>query len=158
MGAAYGLEIRDPTADARVLAFTFSVPDHIFIDTETGLDRWLIRAAMQDRLPDAVRLNRKLGRQAGDLVQRLRACSSEVESALDELVRGAAVEYVDVPYIREVWQMIQTQDTPEAFHKSITVLTRGIMAGLFVNQSAIGNPATDKEFEHKEKSDRLSKS
>ncbi|MBI5301188.1 MAG: asparagine synthetase B [Chloroflexi bacterium] len=136
MGAAHGLEIRDPTADARVLAFTLSVPDDIFMDAQTGLDRWLIRAAMQGRLPDEVRLNRRRGRQAGDLVPRLRACGSEVETALDELARGPASEYVDVPYMRQVWQMIQTQGTPQAFSKTVTVLTRGIMAGLFVNQFA----------------------
>ncbi len=133
LGAAYGIELRDPTADARVLAFTFSVPDHVFIDPETGLDRWLIREAMKGRLPDEVRLNRRRGRQAGDLVPRLRACANEVEVALDELARGPAAAYVDVPYMRQVWQTIQTQDTPEAFHKAITILTRGIMAGLFVN-------------------------
>ncbi|MBI5715337.1 MAG: asparagine synthetase B [Chloroflexi bacterium] len=133
MGAAYGLEIRDPTADARLLTFTLSVPDHIFIDPETGMDRWLIRAAMKDRLPDEVRLNRKRGRQAGDLVPRLRACAGEVETALDEIARGPAAAYVDVSYMRDVWQMIQTQDTQQAFTKSMTILTRGIMAGLWVN-------------------------
>ncbi|MCC6545288.1 MAG: asparagine synthetase B [Nitrospirae bacterium] len=133
MGAAHGLEIRDPTADARVLAFTISVPDHIFIDPETGMDRMLIRDAMKGRLPDEVRLNRRRGRQAGDLVPRLRACAAEVETALDELAQGPAADYLDVPYMFEVWRMIQTQDTPEAFRKAGTVLTRGIMAGLFVN-------------------------
>jgi asparagine synthase (glutamine-hydrolysing) len=134
MGAATGLEIRDPTADARVLAFTFSVPDRIFMDTATGLDRWLIRAAMLGRLPDAVRLNQRRGRQAGDIVPRLRASASEVEAALTELAGGPAADYVDVSHMREVWRTIQTQATPEAFRNSITVLTRGIMAGLFVNQ------------------------
>ncbi len=133
MRAAYGLEACDPTADARVLAFTISVPDHIFIDPKTGLDRWLIREAMKGRLPDEVRLNRKRGRQAGDLVPRLRASATEVEDALNELEGGPAAAYVDVPHMREVWRMIQTQDTPEAFRKSVTVLTRGVMAGLFVN-------------------------
>lgn len=133
MGAAHGLEIRDPTADARVLAFTISVPDYIFIDPQTGMDRMLIRDAMKGRLPDEVRLNRKRGRQAGDLVPRLRACAAEVETALDELAQGPAADYLDVPYMCDVWSMIQTQDTPEAFHKAVTVLTRGIMAGLFVN-------------------------
>ncbi|HEX9022753.1 MAG TPA: asparagine synthase-related protein [Geobacteraceae bacterium] len=132
-GAAYGLELRDPTADARVLAFTLSVPDHIFIDPGTGMDRWLIREAMKGRLPDEVRLNRKRGRQAGDLVPRLRACASEVETALEELASGAAAAYVNVPYMREVWAMVKSEDTPEAFHKSVTILTRGIMAGLSVN-------------------------
>ena len=130
---AHGLETRDPTSDARVLSFTFSVPDRIFLDPKTGMDRWLIREAMKGRLPDEVRLNRRRGRQAGDLVPRLRACAGEVETALDELASGPAAEYVNVPYMREVWRMIQRDDTPEAFHKSITILTRGIMAGLWVN-------------------------
>lgn len=131
--AAFGLEVRDPTADARVLAFALSVPDHIFRDPETGLDRWLIREAMKGRLPDEVRLNRTRGRQSADLVPRLRASAHEVETALDELKRGPAAAYVNVPYMREVWAMVRTHDTPEAFHKSVTVLTRGIMAGLWVN-------------------------
>jgi len=134
MGAVHGLEIRDPTGDTRLLAFCLSVPDHVFMDTETGLDRWLIREAMKGRLPDEVRLNRKRGRQAGDLVPRLRACAPEVESALAELEDGPAREYLDVAYMRETWQMIQTQDSPQAFRKAITVLTRGIMAGLWVNE------------------------
>jgi asparagine synthase (glutamine-hydrolysing) len=132
-GAAFGLEVRDPSADARLLAFTFSVPDWVFFDPHSGLDRWLIRQAMQGRLPDEVRLNRRRGRQAGDLVPRLRACAVEVETALDELERGPAAAYLDVTYMRQAWQMIQTQDTPEAFRKAVTVLARGIMAGLFVN-------------------------
>ncbi|MCM2357372.1 MAG: asparagine synthase-related protein [Geobacteraceae bacterium] len=133
LGAACGLEVRDPTADARVLAFTLSVPDHVFMDPKTGVDRWLIREAMKGRLPDEVRLNRRRGRQAGDLVPRLRACADEVEAALDELASGPAAAYVNVPYMREVWAMVRTDDTPEAFHKAVTVLTRGIMAGLWVN-------------------------
>jgi asparagine synthase (glutamine-hydrolysing) len=133
-GAAFGLDVRDPTADARLLAFTLSVPDRIFIDPETGMDRWLVREAMKGRLPDDVRLNRSRGRQAGDLVPRLRQHAGEVERALKELQNGPAAAYVDVPYMRQIWQMVQTQDTKEAFVKAATVLCRGIMAGLFVNQ------------------------
>lgn len=133
LGAAFGLDVRDPTADARVLAFTYSVPDHVFIDPRSGLDRWLIREAMKGRLPDEVRLNRNRGRQAADLVPRLRASAGEVEMALNELADGPAGDYVDVPYMRRVWQMIQLQDSPEALRKSGSILIRGIMAGLFVD-------------------------
>ena len=133
IGAAFGMETSDPTADARVLSFTLSVPDHIFMDPKTGMDRMLIRDAMKGRLPDEVRLNRKRGRQAIDIVMRLRACAAEVENALYELECGPAAVYLNVPYLREVWRMIQTQDTPEVTRLSNVVLTRGIMAGLFVN-------------------------
>ncbi len=133
LGADYGLDVWDPTADVRVLAFTHSVPDHIFIDPKSGMDRMLIRDAMKGHLPDEVRLNRKSGTQAADLIPRLRACAGEVEEALSELENGPAFAYVDVPYLREVWGMVQTQDTREALIKACTVLTRGIRAGLFVN-------------------------
>lgn len=132
-GAACGLEIRDPTADVRVLSFAISVPDSIFMDPETGLDRWLIREAMRGRLPDSVRLNRKRGRQSADLVPRLRSCGDEVEAALKELATGPACAYVNVPFMRNVWTMIQTCNTPQAYRMANTILTRGIMAGLWVN-------------------------
>lgn len=133
IGAAFGLEVRDPTADVRVLEFCFAIPDHIFVDPETGVDRWLIREAMKGRLPDEVRLNRKRGRQAGDLVPRLRASAGEVDEALNALARGPASEFVDVPYMRQVWQAVQIENTPASHIKSVSILTRGIMAGLFVN-------------------------
>ena len=37
LGRAAGLDIRDPSADARVLAYTWSVPDEVFIDPATGV-------------------------------------------------------------------------------------------------------------------------
>jgi asparagine synthase (glutamine-hydrolysing) len=133
MGAAAGLDIRDPTADARLLAFCFSVPDRIFIDPETGLDRWLIREAMKGRLPESIRMNRRRGRQAGDIVPRLRQAAGDVESALAEIEGGPAREYVSVPAMRSAWNKVRTEDSPAAFSVAISVLTRGVMAGLFVN-------------------------
>jgi asparagine synthase (glutamine-hydrolysing) len=133
MGNASGLEMRDPTADARVLSFCLSVPDRIFINPETGLDRWLIREAMKGRLPESVRLNRRRGRQAADLVPRLRNSAAAVEGALGEIEGGPAAEYVNVSAMRAAWDEVRTEDTPEAFGLAVGVLTRGIMAGLFVN-------------------------
>ena len=131
-GTAHGLEIRDPTADARVLSFTFSVPDDVFMDPKTGWGRWLIREAMKDRLPEAVRLNGIAGVQAADIVQRLRASAGEVNETLDELARGPAAEYLDVPYMGEVWKVIHTGVPREAFRRA-ALFMRGIMAGLWVN-------------------------
>lgn len=133
MGAAFGLEIRDPTADARLLQFCFSVPDRIFIDPVSGQGRWLIREAMRGRLPDSVRLNQTVGLQAADLVPRLRRSCAAVEDALAEIQKGPGREYVSMPAMREAWQRIRKEDTPEALILAITVLTKGIMAGVFVN-------------------------
>ena len=134
MGAEYGIEMRDPTADPRVLQYVFSIPDRLFIDPKTGLNRWLIREAMRGHLPEEVRLNQKYGIQAGDIVYRLRACAGDVEGALDELHQGPAAEYVDVSHMRDVWQSVKVENREDARVKAICILTRGIMAGLFVNQ------------------------
>ncbi len=131
--AAFGLDVRDPSADVRLLEFTLSVPDQVFIDPETGLNRWLIRAAMKDRLPDDVRLNRKRGQQAADIIPRLRDCAAEVEEALSEIEQGPGRLYVDVTNMRQVWNTIKISETMEAAFKVQSVLTRGIMAGLWVN-------------------------
>ncbi len=93
----------------------------------------LIRDAMKGRLPDEVRLNRKRGKQAIDIVMCLRACAAEVEQALNELECGPAAAYVDVPYMSEIWHMGQTQDTIDVYRKVNQVLVRGITTGLWVN-------------------------
>jgi asparagine synthase (glutamine-hydrolysing) len=131
---AAALEIWDPTADVRVLEFTLRVPDRIFFDPVTNTGRWLIRQAMSGRLPDKVRLGHGRGKQAADLVPRLRAEAEEIEKALQELARGPAAEYVDLPHLHEVWQRTRTQNTPAAVHWAAAVLTKGIMVGLFVNE------------------------
>jgi len=133
MGAAHGLEIRDPTSDPRVLAFCYSVPDKIFIDPDTGVDRWLIRQAMKGRLPESVRMNRLRGRQAADLVLRLRHSEVAVDGALEEIENGPAASYVSVSAMRKAWERVRTEDSHGAFRIAVEVLTKGIMAGLFVN-------------------------
>jgi asparagine synthase (glutamine-hydrolysing) len=133
LGAAAGIEVTDPTADPRLLEFCLSTPDAIFVDPASGTNRWLIREAMRGRLPDAVRCNHKLGHQAADLVPRLRFHADEVTEALDEVGRGPGAAYLDMARLAAVWQRVQVEDTPDVSRLAFTVLTRGIMAGLFVN-------------------------
>ena len=132
-GTAAGLTIRDPSNDPRLLQFALSVPDRIFIDPATGLNRWLIRVAMKGRLPDAVRLNRRRGRQAADIVPRLRAAAGDMEEALSALAGGPAAAYVDVPRLRAAWDRVRTDDSAESAVLAMNLLMRGVMAGLFVN-------------------------
>lgn len=134
MGEALGLQITDPTADPRVLALTFAVPDRFFIDRSTGLNRFLIREAMKGLLPDPVRLNTLRGRQSGDLVPRLRSSAPEVEATLEALSLGPAAEYFDFMRLKQIWQQIQAEDSVASHQKAVTVLMRGIMMGLFVHR------------------------
>lgn len=129
-GAAYQLEVRDPTMDKRVLMYTLSVPDHFFTGPD-GQDRWLIRAAMGGLLPDSVRLNTRRGRQAADLGQRLCQIRAEVDQVLDQLAQSEATRYLNLPNMRATWQAIQAEQNLATTQKAVTILLRGLNAGLF---------------------------
>ena len=124
------MEVRDPTLDKRVLMYTISVPDRFFTGPD-GQDRWLIRSAMAGRLPNAVRLNRQRGRQAADLGQRLCEVGAAVDQALDQVAQSEAANYLDLPKMRAVWQAIQAERSLATTQKAVTILLRGLNAGLF---------------------------
>lgn len=134
IGRAYGLEFRDPTSDIRLLEFVLSIPNEIFLDPLSGMSRWLIRSAMAGRLPDMVRLNTRRGRQSADLVPRLRRDAVAMEATLAGLEHSPAADYVDVPYMKAVWRTVLAEDSPASLGQATSVLLRGVMAGLFVNQ------------------------
>ena len=132
LGAACGLEVRDPTVDRRVLEWTLGVPDSVF-DGPDGADRWLIREAMEGLLPDPVRLCRRRGRQAADLAGRLMASAAEVEAALAEVDAAPANRYLEVEKLRRAWDEVRGAATPLSTHRAVTILLRGLMAGIFLN-------------------------
>ncbi|NIZ01955.1 asparagine synthetase B family protein [Thalassospira lucentensis] len=133
LGRFLGITISDPTTDPRVLEFCLSVPDHIFFDPKSGYDRWLIREAMKGILPDPIRLNQLRGRQASDLLTRLRIYHEDVEAALVE-IQDVAEPYLNLPRMRNVWERAKTENNQDIFNLATTVLMRGIMAGLYIKR------------------------
>jgi len=131
-GAAAGLEVRDPTLDKRVMAYTIAVPDDLF-DAQDGADRWLMRRAMAGLLPDEVRLNRRRGRQSADLAGRLLASAAEVEAALHTVDAAPARAYLDTAKMHRAWVDVQQETTALSTHRAGTILLRGLMAGVFLN-------------------------
>lgn len=132
-GAAYGVQVCDPTVDPRVVEYTLSIPDRFF-QPRSGLDRRVLRRAMAGLLPDAVRLNPLRGRQAADLAARLHASGAEVEEALDEVSTGLAPDYLNLDAMRAAWRDVRDRPTPLTTHRAGTILLRGLMAGLWLNQ------------------------
>lgn len=89
---------------------------------------------MQGRLPDDVLWSKDRAFQGGDIVPRLRAVAGEVEAALNELEQGPAAAYLDVANMRRAWNVARTDNTYQAWISCVSIITRGIMAGLFVNE------------------------
>lgn len=130
-GAGYGIEVRDPTMDKRLTEFCMAIPDEQYrLD---GQDRALIRRATQGLLPDEVRLNTRRGRQAADLGHRLLAELPRVQAMLAQLEGSElAREVLDLPKMNGVLQALQKEVNKTATEQSMTILTRGLMVGLFL--------------------------
>jgi asparagine synthase (glutamine-hydrolysing) len=132
-GASCGLEVRDPTTDVRLLEFCFGIPDEIH--THNGGERMLVREAMEGLLPPKVQWNTVRGRQAADVALRLLDHRDEMETALRGLESSPIVgEYLDLKALRASWQALQAEVTPQTAAKATTLLMRGVMAGMFLQQ------------------------
>ena len=130
-GAAYGLEMRDPTMDKRLIEFCLAIPNEQY--RLNGQDRALIRRAMLGLLPDEVRLNTHRGRQAADLGHRLLAELSQVQAVMAQLEASPLARRVlDLPKMNAVLAALQAEVNRTTTMQCVTILTRGMMAGMFL--------------------------
>ena len=131
MGRAYGLEVRDPTMDKRLMEFCLAIPDEQY--RLNGQDRSLIRRAMQGLLPDEVRLNRRRGLQAADHGYRLLAELPEVQAMLTRLEQSTlACQVLDLAKMKGVLQALQKEVNARTTATCEMILARGMLAGMFL--------------------------
>ncbi len=130
-GPAYSLEVRDPTMDKRLMEFCLAIPDEQYrVD---GQDRALIRRAMKGLLPDEVRLNTRRGLQAADLGHRVLADLPQMQAMLARLERSElARQVLDLPKMNRVLQSLQKEVNVKTTEECGTILTRGMMVGMFL--------------------------
>jgi asparagine synthase (glutamine-hydrolysing) len=133
LGAGFGLEARDPAMDRRLLEFCLAIPDEQY--AKDGLDRRLIRLALQGVLPAPVLTNSRRGLQAADIGWRLRDSWQEVDQALDMVAESHIARHcLDVDKMRSILISLKTAVNPSNTEQSRTILMRGLMAGLFLTQ------------------------
>ena len=132
-GAGYAMEVRDPTADTRLMAFCLSVPNRQC--ARNGGDRRLVRDGLVGLLPREVLWNRRRGQQAADVARRVLAHRVELEAALARLERSdLAHEYLDLPRMRGVYQRLQAKVNQTVTWDVGTILLRGLKVGRFLER------------------------
>lgn len=130
-GAAFELEVHDPTQDRRLIELCLAIPEAQF--QRGGTDRWLIRRAMQGYLPDVVRMNTRRGLQAADLGRRVLKERSKLYAVLDRLKNHElASQILDLPRMVGVLASMEQGLNPQNFWDCSTILLRGLMAGMFL--------------------------
>ncbi len=131
LGAGYGIEIRDPTMDRRVVEFCLGIPAVQYV--HRGRRRWLIRRAMAGRLPGEVLWNPLRGIQGADIGHQIRAHYQETEEALTRIEKcGQAREVLDLPRMRSALESIRNRVAPESVANVRLMLMRGLDIGLFL--------------------------
>ncbi len=85
--AGWGIDVRDPTADRRLVEFCLAVPTDQFM--RDGAPRALARRALADRLPAAVLNAPTKGYQAADWHEGLTAARGELAAEVERLAACA---------------------------------------------------------------------
>jgi asparagine synthase (glutamine-hydrolysing) len=130
-GAGFGLEERDPTLDKRLLEFCLAIPNDQY--AKGGLERRLIRLAMEGLMPPQVLDNPRRGLQAADIGWRVRDSWQAVSRALDQVENSPnARQYLDVKKMQAILASLKTAVTRNNTEQTSTILLRGLMVGLFV--------------------------
>ena len=146
--AVTGIEVRDPTADKRILDFCFSIPPDQFL--AEGRSRSLIRRAMKGRLPDSVRLETKRGLQSADWYLPVREALPAMRDELALIEESpAAREVLDLPRIHTLLDTFPASgyEQPRVRVAWHSALTYAISMGYFLrsHEAAAQPPATPAE-------------
>ncbi len=130
--AAYGLNAGQPAMDKRVLEFCLGLPQDQY--TRQGRDRLLIKNVMADLMPTSVLWNDRRGKQAADIVQRIRANRNEIEPALHKLQTSPlANQWLDLPKMNCIFETLQHKLDPTITDET-HILLKGLMIGLFLQR------------------------
>jgi len=131
MGAAHGLDVRDPTRDQQIVEFCLRVPDHIFWGH--GLQRALVRRGMRDLLPPAVLKARLKGLQSADIGVRLLAEQAQLNALLDKLARHElAARWLNIPVMRAAAAQLGNTVDVSGVGRNTGQLCRALAVGLFL--------------------------
>jgi len=129
----FGVDTRDPTVDVRIVEFCLSIPEEQCL--RAGTSRWLIRRAMQDRLPSEVLWNKKRGLQAADWFERLYAAQGQVLHELERIERSdLGSRAIDLARLHHLVEQLPKPGSngKELMQNYRMVLEIGLMTGRFI--------------------------
>lgn len=133
LSAGYNLDVRDPTQDVRLVEFCLRLPNNQF--NRRGEGRRLIRRAMAGRMPQEVLYSRQKGLQAADIGYRVAEQHEDIRAALDRLeLSSLARECLDLPRMRGVLTVLQSQIDTATTGQCLAILLRGLSVGLFLER------------------------
>lgn len=121
--AASGIEVRHPFMDKRLIKICLALPGRFKL--RAGLNRWILRAALHNALPESIRMRSDKADMTYNLVRGLTSHKERVESDLEDLAVKQNV--VNVSTLRLLYSRIQrgnyTQRDVALFWRGFCVAT-----------------------------------
>lgn len=138
--AGWGVDLRDPTTDRRLVEFCLSIPaDHYLRGGEL---RALARHALADRLPQSVLEERRKGLQSADWHEGLTAARDELRAEVlrlrDVSVAAQALDLDRLDRLTRDWPA-DKWNMPEVEYEYRFSLIRGIASGHFLRKASGSN-------------------
>ena len=134
MGAAYQMQVSDPTLDIRLVTFCLGLPESFYRQGDE--QRLLVRQAMRGRLPEQVLDNPLRGLQAADLALRMREPQVLAETRrVLEILQGSSLapQMIDLARLSGILDALEGRPPDARLSYQIrNILLRGLMAGLFL--------------------------
>jgi len=130
-GAAFQINVTDPSADKRILEFTYAIPNEQFLNSNGS--RLLLRRLMTGLLPEKVLWNSQRGRQAADFLVRLNNDKNTISQILLNFNKSEKINsLIDIPKLENKIASIERKIT---FSNQLAgLIARSIMVGLFVEK------------------------
>jgi len=135
-----GLEVRDPTADLRLVEFCLSVPEEQFL--RNGQTRWLLKRLMHDVLPDKILHSQSKGYQAADWYEALGSDLPQVDELIDDLCRDGVDQFVDLKRLSDTldhWPEGKWTQPGSNERRYRIKLLRGLSVGAFIQKTEASN-------------------
>lgn len=130
----FGLEMRDPTADVRLIEFCLAIPESQYIGG--GQFKWLLMRLMKGVLPPEILDAKTRGLQSADWYEQLDNAVPQIREELEKLkAHGNAGDYLDIESLEKAldeWPSRGGLDTQEAELRYRTKMLRGLSVGRFV--------------------------
>ncbi len=135
----YGIDLRDPTSDRRLVELCLSIPDNQFL--RSGVARSLARRVMAGLLPDGILNERRRGLQSADWRHVFDAAVSGFADELDRLgTSPLSRRCLDVARMRDLLERWPGLSRPDATCRhTYTAFSRGLATGRFIRRIEGGN-------------------
>ncbi|MET1112468.1 MAG: asparagine synthase-related protein, partial [Allosphingosinicella sp.] len=134
--AGWGLDVRDPTGDRRLIELCLSIPAEIYLTG--GVGRGLARRVLADRLPRLVVDETRKGFQGADWHEGLRAGWDELRREVARIAAvPAAARLLDIPRMKNLADAPALSDwnSDEAHAHYRLAMLRGVSAGHFLRSA-----------------------